>query len=87
MALVASGAGLALAAAACALPSAAWATLPSFKEPLNALSLPTWAIHVSSVVEWYVGFEPSLRFFPFLDSFFYPMLSFYEFVFLFLMVV
>ena len=22
-------------------------------EPTNALSLPTWAIHVSSVVEWY----------------------------------
>eukprot|EP00262_Sarcandra_glabra_P021094 TRINITY_DN8712_c1_g1_i1.p1 TRINITY_DN8712_c1_g1~~TRINITY_DN8712_c1_g1_i1.p1 ORF type:complete len:190 (-),score=12.48 TRINITY_DN8712_c1_g1_i1:296-865(-) len=24
----------------------------SFQEPENALSLPTWAIHVSSVVEW-----------------------------------
>ena len=24
-----------------------------FSEPTNALSLPTWAIHVSSVVEWY----------------------------------
>ncbi|KAL2543891.1 hypothetical protein Fot_13124 [Forsythia ovata] len=25
---------------------------PLFNEPANALSLPTWAIHVSSVVEW-----------------------------------
>ena len=24
-----------------------------FAEPSNALSLPTWAVHVSSVVEWY----------------------------------
>lgn len=24
-----------------------------FNEPSNALSLPTWAIHVSSVAEWY----------------------------------
>ncbi|KAL2485775.1 Uncharacterized protein Adt_30531 [Abeliophyllum distichum] len=26
---------------------------PLFNEPANALSLPTWAIHVSNVVEWY----------------------------------
>ncbi|KAJ9555202.1 hypothetical protein OSB04_009816 [Centaurea solstitialis] len=33
--------------------SAAAATeLPLLVEPSNALSLPTWAIHVSSVVEW-----------------------------------
>lgn len=25
---------------------------PIFSEPSNALSLPTWAVHVSSVVEW-----------------------------------
>ncbi|KAL8539603.1 hypothetical protein ACS0TY_001276 [Phlomoides rotata] len=25
---------------------------PIFNEPSNALSLPTWAVHVSSVVEW-----------------------------------
>ncbi|GFP86471.1 ycf49-like protein [Phtheirospermum japonicum] len=28
------------------------AELPIFSEPSNALSLPTWAVHVSSVVEW-----------------------------------
>ncbi|KAL2516945.1 hypothetical protein Adt_13192 [Abeliophyllum distichum] len=32
-------------------PTAA-AESPLFNEPANALSLPTWAIHVSSVVEW-----------------------------------
>lgn len=32
---------------------AAAAEAPLFNEPANALSLPTWAIHVSSVVEWY----------------------------------
>ncbi|CAA2961385.1 uncharacterized protein LOC111392849 [Olea europaea var. sylvestris] len=31
---------------------AAAAEAPLFNEPANALSLPTWAIHVSSVVEW-----------------------------------
>lgn len=25
---------------------------PFLNEPSNALSLPTWAVHVSSVVEW-----------------------------------
>ncbi|XP_028553367.1 uncharacterized protein LOC110093159 isoform X2 [Dendrobium catenatum] len=52
VALITSGACLALAAAACAFPSAACAALPTLKEPQNALSLPTWAIHVSSVIEW-----------------------------------
>ncbi|KAI0500207.1 hypothetical protein KFK09_018416 [Dendrobium nobile] len=52
VALITSCAGLALAAAACAFPSTAWAALPTLKEPQNALSLPTWAIHVSSVIEW-----------------------------------
>ncbi|XP_050226668.1 uncharacterized protein LOC126676494 [Mercurialis annua] len=45
------GAGLALTAVA---PASA-AVLPflgQLNEPSNALSLPTWAIHVSSVVEW-----------------------------------
>ncbi|KAL5817708.1 hypothetical protein ACOSQ3_026086 [Xanthoceras sorbifolium] len=48
------GAGLALTL----VPPASAAELPllasSFQltEPANALSLPTWAIHVSSVVEW-----------------------------------
>ncbi|KAG0453013.1 hypothetical protein HPP92_025677 [Vanilla planifolia] len=51
-ALLASGAGFALAAVMCAFPSAAWAVLPVLEEPRNALSLPTWAIHVSSVIEW-----------------------------------
>ncbi|MQM10014.1 hypothetical protein Taro_042907 [Colocasia esculenta] len=52
------GAGLALAAAAaaaCVFPPAATAAglLPfQLQEPGNALSLPTWVIHVSSVVEW-----------------------------------
>ncbi|XP_076960415.1 uncharacterized protein LOC143636800 [Bidens hawaiensis] len=31
---------------------AAAAAAAEFSEPSNALSLPTWAIHVSSVVEW-----------------------------------
>ncbi|XP_020597898.1 uncharacterized protein LOC110037563 isoform X2 [Phalaenopsis equestris] len=52
VALIASGAGFALAAAACAFPSAAWAAPPTLREPQNALSLPTWVIHVSSVIEW-----------------------------------
>ncbi|WCJ26076.1 Ycf49-like protein [Euphorbia peplus] len=45
------GAGLALTvvgpASAASLP-----LLSQLSEPANALSLPTWAIHVSSVVEW-----------------------------------
>ncbi|KAG8659339.1 hypothetical protein MANES_02G031801v8 [Manihot esculenta] len=45
------GAGLALSlagpASASSLP-----LLAQLSEPANALSLPTWAIHVSSVVEW-----------------------------------
>jgi hypothetical protein len=45
------GAGVALTA----LEPASAAELPllgQLSEPANALSLPTWAIHVSSVVEW-----------------------------------
>ncbi|CAA6673614.1 unnamed protein product [Spirodela intermedia] len=54
-AAVLGGAGLALAvaASACVLPPAAVAAdFLSLQEPENALSLPTWAVHVSSVVEW-----------------------------------
>ncbi|XP_070679580.1 uncharacterized protein [Malus domestica] len=42
------GAGLTLAFVG---PASASELLP-LNEPSNALSLPTWAIHVSSVVEW-----------------------------------
>ncbi|ONK64480.1 uncharacterized protein A4U43_C07F26510 [Asparagus officinalis] len=47
--LLAFGAGAALAMSAFLSPGEALAAL---EEPTNALSLPTWAIHVSSVVEW-----------------------------------
>lgn len=49
------GLGLALASTFSQFPqvaSAAEIPLLSLPEPENALSLPTWAIHVSSVVEW-----------------------------------
>ncbi|KAL6008000.1 hypothetical protein ACLOJK_033505 [Asimina triloba] len=53
------GAGLAIlsASAAIAFPEAAASAAELFpslplREPDNALSLPTWAVHVSSVVEW-----------------------------------
>lgn len=36
-----------------------------FNEPSNALSLPTWAIHVSSVVEWYLLCNTPLFLLPF----------------------
>lgn len=58
--LLAAGAGAALAMSAFLAPEAALAAL---EEPTNALSLPTWAIHVSSVVEWYWVFSFN---FPFL---------------------
>lgn len=35
------------------LPAATIGSSLQFSEPSNALSLPTWAVHVSSVVEWY----------------------------------
>ncbi|XP_066390574.1 uncharacterized protein [Miscanthus floridulus] len=47
--------GLAAAAAAVAVAGAAAASPPALaalSEPANALSLPTWAVHVSSVAEW-----------------------------------
>ncbi|KAF3668297.1 Ycf49-like protein [Capsicum chinense] len=51
-------AGIALATvmvgsdAACASEIGVMGSSLQFNEPSNALSLPTWAIHVSSVVEW-----------------------------------
>jgi hypothetical protein len=36
------------------LPDGLW-TLGFFEEPANALSLPTWVIHVSSLLEWLVA--------------------------------
>ena len=36
------------------LPEGMW-TLGFFDEPSNALSLPTWVIHVSSLLEWLVA--------------------------------
>lgn len=45
--------GVALAAAAAAAAAAASPpALAALSEPANALSLPTWAVHVSSVAEW-----------------------------------
>lgn len=46
------GVGVALATSALVAPTAV-AALAVLEEPPNALSLPTWAIHVSSVVEWF----------------------------------
>ncbi|XP_064948863.1 uncharacterized protein LOC135598657 [Musa acuminata AAA Group] len=56
-ALVAGGtAALAMAASAQALPvDAPVLALAALQEPENALSLPTWAIHVSSVIEWVIA--------------------------------
>jgi hypothetical protein len=45
---------VALTAAAAAVAAAASPpALAALSEPANALSLPTWAVHVSSVSEWY----------------------------------
>lgn len=46
-----SSKGAAVVSALCLLPaSSAFAAIHA--EPANALSLPTWAIHISSTVEW-----------------------------------
>lgn len=53
------GTGLAAAAFVATGPDAtAMAAMDSLQlsEPANALSLPTWAVHVSSVVEWFLFF-------------------------------
>uniref|UniRef100_A0A0E0QTY7 Uncharacterized protein n=1 Tax=Oryza rufipogon TaxID=4529 RepID=A0A0E0QTY7_ORYRU len=45
-----------IAAVACATAAAAAPTMLAAlaaAQPANALSLPTWAVHVSSVAEWY----------------------------------
>ncbi|CAL9073839.1 unnamed protein product [Musa textilis] len=57
VALVAGGtAALAMAASAQALPvDAPVLALAALQEPENALSLPTWAVHVSSVIEWVIA--------------------------------
>ncbi|KAJ6807555.1 uncharacterized protein M6B38_170730 [Iris pallida] len=47
-----SSAILLAAGAAAGVAFAPAAALAALEEPANALSLPTWAIHVSSVVEW-----------------------------------
>ncbi|KAK8658155.1 hypothetical protein V6N13_036367 [Hibiscus sabdariffa] len=47
-----AGSALALALAGSASASEFLGTSLQLSEPANALSLPTWAIHVSSVVEW-----------------------------------
>ncbi|KAJ4953544.1 hypothetical protein NE237_030376 [Protea cynaroides] len=53
------GAGFALTLCGAASASAAeiplWGSALRLSEPDNALSLPTWAIHVSSVVEWIIA--------------------------------
>jgi hypothetical protein len=46
------GMGLAAAAAVAAAAAASPPALAALSEPANALSLPTWAVHVSSVAEW-----------------------------------
>jgi hypothetical protein len=46
---------LACSAAALALAVDPATAFEIHQEPANALSLPTWAIHVSSVVEWIVA--------------------------------
>jgi hypothetical protein len=38
------------------------ASIFPFPEPANALSLPTWAIHVSSVAEWLVAMSLAWRY-------------------------
>lgn len=56
--LLAAAAGLAAAAAFTVVGSpvaGAQLALEMHAEPANALSLPTWMVHVSSVVEWVVA--------------------------------
>lgn len=49
------GAGIALTTFVGPGPAAYASELLQLTEPPNALSLPTWAIHVSSVVEWIIA--------------------------------
>lgn len=52
-------AGIAAASLAAAHPAVAFEIHP---EPANALSLPTWAVHTSSVIEWLVGMSLMWRY-------------------------
>uniref|UniRef100_A0ACD5YD41 Uncharacterized protein n=1 Tax=Avena sativa TaxID=4498 RepID=A0ACD5YD41_AVESA len=49
---LARGVSLAAAAVTVAAAAASPPALAALAEPANALSLPTWAVHVSSVAEW-----------------------------------
>uniref|UniRef100_A0A7C9DM20 Uncharacterized protein n=1 Tax=Opuntia streptacantha TaxID=393608 RepID=A0A7C9DM20_OPUST len=51
-ALVGAGVALALVGPTAAAELPLLGSSVQFHEPPNALSLPTWAVHVSSVVEW-----------------------------------
>ncbi|XP_043708052.1 uncharacterized protein LOC122657415 [Telopea speciosissima] len=51
-ALIGVGFALTLGGSASAAEFPLWGSTLRLSEPDNALSLPTWAIHVSSVVEW-----------------------------------
>ncbi|KNA12270.1 hypothetical protein SOVF_127420 [Spinacia oleracea] len=53
--LLSAGVALALVGPAIAADSTTLLSSIEFHEPPNALSLPTWAIHVSSVVEWVIA--------------------------------
>ncbi|XP_057250898.1 uncharacterized protein LOC104892403 isoform X2 [Beta vulgaris subsp. vulgaris] len=54
-ALLTAGVALALVGPAIAANSPPLLSSIELHEPENALSLPTWAIHVSSVVEWVIA--------------------------------
>jgi hypothetical protein len=56
-----AAAAVAAVAASLADPAAA-AALVLHAEPANALSLPTWAVHTSSVMEWCLAMALSWRY-------------------------
>ena len=47
--------GSTLAAAVLLFPEGAHAVSHLNAEPANALSIPTWAIHISSLIEWLIA--------------------------------
>ncbi|ESQ55068.1 hypothetical protein EUTSA_v10027121mg [Eutrema salsugineum] len=55
------GTGLVAAAFVAAGPETSATAAVELSEPANALSLLTWAVHVSSVVEWFLPFFLSLN--------------------------
>lgn len=65
VALFGAGLTLTLAGPASAADLPLFSSL-QFSEPSNALSLPTWAVHVSSVVEWWAFFSYLVRWFLFM---------------------